>query len=175
MKFTKVTKENLHLILFRVNQLLQRNEVMTSFSDWGRFPKQMNRMGIKYIKDDVFGDRDFVERSTTTHILKSEYSIRLDYDYGIVIHVMQDCTIAIELGFKIRITPYQIIVKGVNRMLNQSFTEYITPSSNIKKALENHSHNQMMADMYWAEVENEHNQEEAEREIQDLTDGGLVL
>lgn len=175
MKFTKVTRENLHLILFRVNQLLQRNEVMTSFSDWGRFPKQMNRMGIKKVKDSVFGDMDFVERSTIVYILKSEYSIRLDYGYGIVIHVMKDCAIAIELGFKIRITPYQIIVKGYDSLLKQNFTEYISPSANIEKAEGQRRYNQMMSDAYWGEVEEEHKREESEREIQDLMEGKLML
>lgn len=159
MKYTTVTKQNMPLILHRINQFLQRNEVVSSYSDWGRYPKEMNKLGAK---NEL--RLKFVERTLTSYILKSKYSIRLDLSYGIVIHVHSDCAISITLKDKVKIYSNRIVIKGWCIALEKSYTSYFMPSTEIEKAIDQHDFEEAMAQQYWDDynmefLENEMNEE----------------
>jgi len=148
--FTKVTKQNIHLILFRVNQFLQRNDVVSDYVDWGKYPKQMNKYG--FFK---FDEQKYVEKSATGYILKSKYQIELSPNYGILIRPSKDCCIAIVYGDRVSISSTRIIVKGeVNpRMYG---IRYLAPSNELIKAHNNYNFEEKMSDSYWADVANEY-------------------
>lgn len=158
-KFTKVTKQNAHLILFRINKFLSQNNAITHYSDWGKYPKMMNKLGIP-----VFDKQKFVEKTLTGYILKSRYSIR-NYEYGIIINTSSDTFIGIHFGDKVKITPNRLFVKGFDNTTRKSFTSYFTPTTDIDKA-ENYYHFEERASKsYWLDVEADWNKEEVEMEI----------
>jgi hypothetical protein len=169
MKYTTVTKQNMPLILFRINQFLQRNEVVSHYSDWGRYPKEMNKLGVK----NNCGVK-FVEKTITGYVIKSKYNIRLDLDYGIVIHTSKDCAIAICLGDKVKVYPNRLVIKNWNIWLKKSSTSYFSPSTDIDKAERELDFENKMSDAYWKDVENEDSMERSSEELEsDISKGRL--
>ena len=150
-KFTTVTKQNAHLILFRINKFLQRNEAVSFYTDWGKFPKEMNKLGIY-----KFDDNKYIEKSNTGYILKSKYKIELNPDYGIIIRSSKDCVIGIVFGDKVSITPNRLAIKGYELFNKTYHTDYYAPSNELKKAERNYECEQTMSDDYWDIVNEEH-------------------
>ena len=159
-KFTTVTKQNAHLILFRINKFLQNNDAVSHYTDWGKYPKIMNKLGIFN-----FDDFKFIEKSNTGYILKSKYKISLNPDYGILIRASTDCIIGIVFGDKVCISPNNLVVKGYEIFNNKHYTAYYSPSSNIKKAEQEYIFEEQMSKDYWAQVEDEWDTADLEKEI----------
>lgn len=159
-KFTTVTHDNVHLILFRINKFLQNNDAVSFYHDWGKFPKQMNKLGIKN-----YLNFKYVEKSNTGYSLKSKYKIRYEENYGIIINASADCFICIDLGSKVLIRSNQIIIKALI-ILKKHSDLIIKPFYDIAMAENYNQHEEQMSREYWADVEATQNEEMFNREFE---------
>lgn len=148
MKAITLNNKNAHLILFRINQFFSRNEASQQYSDWGKYPKDLNKMGIK---NDI--GMKHIEKTIINYILKSKYSIRIENGYGIIINIHKDCGMVIKFGDKVSIYPNQIIIKGFDTIVKKHYTSYISPYSNVDNALKIIRQEEAMSDAYWADAD----------------------
>ncbi len=152
MKLTKVTEQNVSLILFRIKKFINSNEAVKHYSDWGKYPKLLNKMGVP-----SFGGKH-IEKTITGYIIPEKCTIRLSEGYGIIINVGQASALTIHFGDRIKIFPKQIIIKGVDQCLNKPFTTYFSPSAETTKAKQQIDFEDKMDEIYWEDYEEELNQ-----------------
>jgi hypothetical protein len=148
MKTTKVTEANAALILFRIKKFINSNEAVKHYSDWGKYPKLLNKMGVK----SLVGKH--VEKTITVYIIPEKCSFRIEKNYGIIINIGSASAIVIHFGNRIKIFPNQIIVKGVDNCINKPFTTYFSPSAEVKKAKQQIDFEDEMDKQYWEDVRN---------------------
>lgn len=154
MKAVKITKDNIQLIAFRLKQFFSRYECTQSYTDWGWYPKHLNKMGIKS-EHGINGKH--TERTITSYALRDITKVRVEPNYGIIINIGKASACCLYLGYKIKIAPNQIIVIGHDEIWTKnSFIEYFSPCSDIKKAKAQIDYNEFMDAEYWKDVENEY-------------------
>lgn len=159
MKATVITNDNIQLIAFRLKQFFSRYECTQSYTDWGWYPKHLNKMGIK---NDIGFDGKHIERSMTSYALRDITKVRVEPNYGIIINIGKASACCLHIGNKIKIAPNQIIVRGNDKIWTKnSFTEYFSPCSDIKKAKAQIEYNEFMDAEYWKEVENDYKRKSA--------------
>ncbi len=151
MKATKITTENVQLIAFRLKQFFNRYECTQSYTDWGWFPKQLNRMGVK----PELG-KTHVERTITSYATKDITNVRISDGYGIVINIGKASAYSLEFGYKIKISSSLIKITGYYKDLKRSFTSYHFPCSDVVKATNSIDFEEMMNAQYWKDVEEEY-------------------
>lgn len=160
MKAILVNNSNVQLIAFRLKQFFSRYECTQSYTDWGWYPKYLNRMGIK----SELGTKH-IERTITCYALREITKVRVEPDYGIIINIGKASANTIHLGYKIKISPNRITIIGRDKIWTKnSFVEYIFPCSDIEKAKSQIDYNEFMDAQYWKDVEQEYLNEEKEIE-----------
>jgi len=159
MKAIKATQQNAQLIAFRLKQFFSRHECTQSYTDWGWYPKYLNRMGVK----PEIGTKH-IERTITSYGLSNITKVRVENDYGIIINIGKAYADCIHLGYKIKIAPNRITISGYDNLMKQNFVSYYFPCSDIEKANGSIQYNEYMDAQYWKEVEKEYLKEEKEIE-----------
>ena len=154
MKYTTITKDNIHLIAFRIKQFIERMGCvsMTNYYPWAALRKE------------VFGDiKDNITQSNECLMLASEYKmeidrncigrrkddpfIRFNFHYGASAFLL-------EVGDKVCIKTNHIYAK-TKRILDNDKNREIWKKGNPEKAQEQAETNKYYDDQYWADYENE--------------------
>jgi len=160
MKSIVITNDNIQLIAFRIKQFFSRHECTQSYTDWGWYPKHLNRMGIK----PEIGTKH-VEKSMTSYAMREITKVRVEPDYGIIINIGKASAECLHIGYKIKIAPNQITISGKDKLwTKKSFVTRHSPCSNIEKAKSQIEYNEFMDEQYWKDVELEYQNEEKETE-----------
>lgn len=153
MKAVKITNDNIQLIAFRLKQFFSRYECTKSYTDWGWYPKHLNKMGIKH---EIGIDGKHVERSIDCYALREITKVRVEPNYGIIINIGKASADSIHIGYKIKISPNQITISGYDSLMKRNFVSYYSPFSDIEKAKSQIDYNEFMDAEYWKDVENEY-------------------
>lgn len=167
MKSIVITNDNIQLIAFRLKQFFSRYKATQSYTDWGWYPKHLNKIGIK----PEIGTTH-TERTITCYALREITKVRVEPNYGIIINIGKASADCLHIGYKIKIAPNQITISGEDKIWTKiSFVSYYSPFSNIEKAKAQIDFNEEMDEQYWKDVENDYRnelKEELEHENNDL-------
>lgn len=152
-KYTKVTKENLHLIAHRVKQFLALHPCIVTQSEWDNINKVHNRLGMK----DSHGEPN-VERTCKNYIISDSCEIQ-ERDNAIFLYPNSDTCKVIEIGDKIWFSSTNIRHKAkLGYKLNNYHTHTTStwkPYSNIKKAQHRHDLDEAYAKAYWDSIDDD--------------------
>lgn len=150
-KGIKLTNDNIQLVMCRINEYLSKNECYESYADWGKYPKQLNRLGILSKVDNKN-----IERSNTSYILKSKYQIRIEPNYGIIVNCDKASAFSILIGDRVTVNANKLQIKSNNVFLKKYSTTFFKPCSDIETAKVVIAFDEEMDAQYWKDCDDEY-------------------
>jgi len=162
MKYTTITKENIHLIAFRIKQFIERMEIIGMQCQYPTAKKMLTAFGKQPFPNN------FITKSVISYLMISDYRLEIERNMGKLPFIRinyqyNNCGMLLKVGDKICILPNHIHLKRPNVFLdepNRAFGLDTWFKGNYNKAINQSLETKQYSDDYWNMCDKEYELEE---------------